>query len=113
VSRNLCQTECCGEEATLEEAPHPATVQELGAYWNEFKYLPFAKAHCAVCGAKYLAWFARWSGRWYATDHMTDLSYRSSFNDEPGDEDLPEYEVRTVTERRPVGGGEWERVRVK
>jgi hypothetical protein len=60
-----------------------------------------ANAVCPSCQAQYLAWCRApntWSGSW-GKDHegqFFDLSYRSSFNDEPGSiSDLPKYACET------------------
>ncbi len=58
----------------------------------------FAQAKCLTCGAQYIAWVTpackdhdgteefEWSAE------IGDLSYRSTFNDEPGEWDLPEWD---------------------
>ena len=109
VSRNLGTSECHGPVA-VEETPRPITRAEAGPYYDEHRGLPFANAHCPVCGAKYLAWFSRWNGfSFVPTDEVRDLSYRRAFNDEPHPEDEPTHLVRetVILEVRPVDGGEW------
>lgn len=109
MSRNLGITECHGP-VVVEEAPRPITPDEAGPYYAEYGGLPFANAHCPVCGAKYLAWFSRWNGSTLEPcNELQDLSYRRAFDDEPYVEDLPTHQVRcTITiETRPQAGGEW------
>jgi hypothetical protein len=55
-----------------------------------------AAATCAKCGAKYLAWVDDRAMRRplgashrFVGDLFFDLSFRSTFNDEPGPDDLP------------------------
>ena len=59
----------------------------------------FAPAHCPACEARYMAWFV-----FDAEDdefYIADLSWRSTFNDEPAPEDLPRYRVaRTLVYQR-------------
>jgi hypothetical protein len=58
-----------------------------------------ANAECPVCKAKYLAWVypptkGRHAGRsYYHNGAFYDLSFRSTFNDEPGESDLPVFEA--------------------
>ena len=111
MSRNIGTTECHGP-VVVEEAPRPITPAEARVYYDEFRLLRVANAHCPVCGAKYLAWFSGWSftkSAWLDSDEVCDLSYRSAFNDEPYDDDLPTHIVRetVILEVRPVDGGEW------
>jgi hypothetical protein len=113
MSRNLCRTDCyrCGEDVLLDEKPRPITRSEAFCYFDEYERMLVANATCPVCGARYLAWCddtsrlrgPRVPDRWAGTSlgaHLAaprydpalthfDLSFRSSFNDEPGDGDLP------------------------
>lgn len=108
MSRNLGCTDChvCHGEVALEEVARPITREEAGRYFDEFTTgvnagLKVAKASCSACGSKYLAWVEQrrykqdtgsyFSGdtQYYAGTHF-DLSYRSSFNDEPGEGDVTE-----------------------
>lgn len=95
MSRNLKRIECHGVVVVLDEKSHPITRKEAGRYYDEFEGMLVAKAHCPVCGAKYLAWidestqvkkplFPRTASR----GGVVDLSYFSTFNDEPGVKDL-------------------------
>jgi len=96
VSRNLCSTEChrCDSEVDLDEAPRFILPTEAGVYFDEFDGMLVANATCPRCGARYLAWCADVPGRAYPRRpdfdmKYFDLSYRSTFNDEPGPDDLP------------------------
>lgn len=105
MSRNLCKTNCdwCGcDEVDLTGPEHPITPDEAGRYFSEFERMIVADAECMVCGAKYLAWVDErgrepYRGRYgyhvfnqFASEPcgFFDLSYRSSFNDEPGEADM-------------------------
>lgn len=96
MSRNLCKTECdrCGtERLALEEGFRPITRAEAGKYFDEYDGMRVAKAYCPTCGAQYLAWeHYPWEPVPEKSPHVppyVDLSFRSTFNDEPGEEDLP------------------------
>lgn len=111
MSRNLGTTECHGP-VVVEESPRPITPAEARVYYDEFRALRVANAHCPVCGSKYLAWFSSRSftkSRWFVPDEVCDLSYRRAFNDEPHPDDMPTHEVRrtVITETRPIGATEW------
>lgn len=115
MSRNLCATECyfCRGRVVLEEAPRPIVEAEAGRYFDEYEGMLVANAHCYECRAKYLAWVDG-SGRHGGTcgdrypssagyaDGQTfgDLSFRSTFNDEFGQDDLPDYQIVTVRTRQ-------------
>lgn len=107
MSRNLSQKHCnfChAEPIILLEDSRPISKKEAGNYYKNYKGLLVANAECDVCGAKYLAWIDE---RTIIGDHLKslkkysisprfstnkdyfDLSFRSTFNDEPGNEDLP------------------------
>jgi hypothetical protein len=60
-----------------------------------------AAAECPQCGARYLGWIEGEplnrcadleNGRRPLFGHFFDLSYRSTFNDEPGSGDLPPWQ---------------------
>lgn len=121
MSRNLCQTTCyyCSTEPKLIELPRPITKDEAFVYFDEYEGMLVANAECPLCEAKYLAWIDE-SGRrpdpTYGmmfrragstnedgTPVIQDLSFRSSFNDEPGDDDLPKWKIET----RSVRVGPW------
>ena len=105
MSRNLCETECyrCGTKPTLDEKPRPILEEEAGVYFAEFEGMLVANATCQECGALYLAWvdqrtrkrFDSWMPGTQTAGDFVDLSFRSSFNDEPGDGDLPPWERPT------------------
>lgn len=93
MARNLARTDCaqCGyARVKLEQSPRPISYHEAGRYFEEYEGMMVADAHCPVCQTKYVAWVRR-------LPHLqpnpelgyADLSYRRSFNDEPGDDDLP------------------------
>ena len=95
-----------GVRVKLEESPRPITNQGAGVYFAEYEGLLVANAHCPVCQTRYVAWVDESQRFRYPRDRRNDelgyvdLSYRSSFNDEPGDGDLP---FRVVTcEGKPV-----------
>ena len=102
MSRNLCKTICdvCGSPVRVTGAPRLVT--------NVFGNFSLADAECVACRARYSAWFADPHGsHGQRTDvGFYDLSYRASFNDEPGEGDVPSGEVkvfRVVTvDGRPV-----------
>lgn len=95
MSRNLAMT-CCDRcrapSVRLDEAPRLITVAEAGPYYNEYRSLKVANATCPRCQAQYLAWVSGLP-HYYCwvdpDDGYFDLSYRSTFNDEPGLDDLP------------------------
>lgn len=110
MSRNLCETHCdfCKGDVTLDEAARPITEPEAGPYFPEFRGMLVANATCRVCKAKYLAWVdERPTGKSW-TRHAEadgrgfhDLSFRAAFNDEPAEEDLPEFKIEMVPQRSP------------
>lgn len=105
MSRNLCQTECdfCKGEVLLEELPRPITKYEAHRYFGEFEGMLVANAKCVDCLAKYLAWVDEttrikneWREYYRKGDPFHDLSFRSTFNDEPGEDDLPKYNIGRI-----------------
>jgi hypothetical protein len=112
VSRNLSSTTCqfCDGEVALDEPARPITKAEAGRYYETregYGYAGglFANATCTVCGAQYLAWVDLsacdgYGSRSYFRKRESDerpffdLSHRRSFNDEPGEEDLPDWQIR-------------------
>ncbi len=115
MSRNLCQTDCyfCSGEIVLKNAPHAITAAEAGCYFDEYEGMIVADAECVDCEAKYLAWVDEAHRRCYRRESVpdagkvcVDLSFRSSFDDEPGREDLPKWKIEerakpVVTVRSP------------
>lgn len=98
MSRNLGDTSCeiCYSSIVLEETARPATEPDCGVYFKNYPPgFMVANAHCYECGAKYLAWvdLPGRGGHWKRSPGdlrpFVDLSFRSSFNDEPGPDDLP------------------------
>lgn len=107
MSRNLCETTCqhCDNVPELVEPVHPITREEAGRYFDEFEGMMVAKAICPCCEAEYLAWLDQSNRRRYPRskmyDGIEDLSYYSSFNDEPGATDGPKW----IVEKRWVRVG--------
>lgn len=87
MSRNIGKTYCpqCYGEPMLIGAAHLIHEHEANGYYAEYKNLLVANAECDFCGARFLAWL-KLNGVRYV---ITDLSYRSTFNDEPGWDDCP------------------------
>lgn len=93
MSRNLGQTCCkiCSDKVVLDEQPRLATENDCGFYLSERRPgFMVANSHCVACDAKYLAWVESDDG---TGNQFVDLSFRSTFNDEPGPDDLPTQEV--------------------
>lgn len=107
MSRNLGRTdcrECGGNEVWMIEPVRPMTREDCGRYFDEFEGRLCAFAKCRECEAEYLAWVAG-NGRWpreNGAHGFGDLSYRSTFNDEPGDSDRAKW--RIVRVRAPLDG---------
>lgn len=97
MSRNLCKVECdrCNHHPVkLLEQPRPVTEDDTGRYFDEFdsQNLTVAEAVCPVCNAHYLAWCSiegPYPREPLFEEEYFDLSYLSTFNDEPGEYDLP------------------------
>jgi hypothetical protein len=96
MSRNLCATDCyfCRSDVRLVEAPRHVELRDVGPrYATEYDGLIVADAECTACGGKYLAWVDWPNGHehWHKRDcdDFRDLSFRSTFNDEPGEADMP------------------------
>jgi len=85
----------------LKEEPRPVAKKDTGAYYTEYDGMMVADAECPACLAKYLAWVTGPAGsNWNSLPKEegqthVDLSFRSTFNDEPGEDDLPRYKVIT------------------
>jgi hypothetical protein len=118
MSRNLCQSTChyCETELVLVEKPRPITPNDARGYYTEYQGMTVANADCPACEAKYLAWLdgSKRNGHYkngYGIDvqankrpecHFNpsgdfiiqDTSFRSTFNDEPGPDDLPKWKVK-------------------
>lgn len=107
MARNLGRTSCnrCGHAVVkLDEEPRPITQAEAGIYFDEYEKLEVAKAHCPICQTKYLAWVDESETRYFgravgSIAHPRtaqeapyfDLSYQSTFDDEPGAGDFVNY----------------------
>jgi len=123
MSRNLASTKCkrCGFIPTLIEAPRPVTIQDTGsAYFDLYKGLIVANAECPECKAKYLAWIDG-TGQKRCTSYpckaedypFFDLSFRGSFNDEPGPNDAPPYAPPVTIRMNPEMAKEIARILAK
>lgn len=107
MSRNLGDILCyfCQNDTVkLTGSERSITKQDCHAYFNEYEGMIVADAECKRCKARYLAWVDG-SKRTLGSNHpmsdypnrsqipsnykFTDLSFSSSFNDEPGVCDLP------------------------
>lgn len=98
MSRNLARTNCrtCESAVRLCGVPYRSSGVYSGGMW-------IADAECEVCGTKYTAWIGPRDDDLYGSRDVDrrnvrdfgfyDLSYRSTFNDEPGPEDLPKDKV--------------------
>ena len=120
MSRNLCRITCgeCNGEVKATGPRHEIRLDEAGRYFDAYKGMVVADAECSLCGALYLAWCderditGSQRDAWVkVTGHgpemgsdvdgfFHDLSYRSTFNDEPGPADLPVWVVDALHERR-------------
>lgn len=96
MSRNLADRCCyfCQGDIKPQEEPKPITEEETGShYFNEYRGMLVANAECELCEAKYLAWCSERTGMSPTEDGVCDLSFRSTFNDEPGADDMPKYKI--------------------
>lgn len=85
MSRNLSRSTCyfCGSKVVLDEDHRPIEERDCGAhYYDKYRGMLVAKATCPLCETSYLAWL---DGR---TGITPDLSFRSTFDDEPGAKDI-------------------------
>lgn len=112
MSRNIGDMYCerCGSLPVLVEPPRAITPYDAGGYFADYDGMLVANARCHDCGALYLAWCDESSRRRYPRDTVSmhgmsffDLSYRSTFNDEPGPDDLPPW--TPLEEQRMVAAG--------
>jgi len=104
MSRNLLRTDCyyCPSPKVELVGPEAPFVAHFPAfhedYQREYASLRLRDAECPVCGAQYVAWM-NWPGRSLHHEHALaeagycDLSFRSTFDDEPGPADLPVWKV--------------------
>jgi hypothetical protein len=86
----------------LTEDARALAPEEGGRYYERYRGRMYANAECA-CGARFLAWLERgetWNqGTRQFEPHgweIADLSYRSTFNDEPGEGDKPDLSVDDI-----------------
>jgi hypothetical protein len=118
VSRNLGRKECyfCPGVPTIDGEPIAfAKYRPLWPDQKQYQGLKVAHATCPLCLAKYAAWLPWDDGSRYGwfrdagPNGYTDLSFWSTFNDEPGREDLPEFEIKTTVthERAGIYRGFW------
>lgn len=88
MSRNLGQVNCavCGCEVTATGKPYRRDDDDARS-----NGLLVCDAECTVCRTRYTGWLEYTPGsRWRTPDTgFFDLSYRSTFNDEPGPDDIP------------------------
>lgn len=97
MSRNLDKTICAICSCAVEITGAPYVKQFPLGPAEEAGYLTVvvADAECKVCGAKYSAWLNEphrqksVAHRMHPTGGFYDLSFRASFNDEPGEGDAP------------------------
>ena len=104
MSRNLGRTVCyfCEGRVVHGEDPRPITPDDAGPYFAEYEGMHVAKGRCRDCEAKYLCW-VRGSQSWSfghtahknyrGPDEHIDLSFLSTFDDEPGQLDLPVFKI--------------------
>lgn len=105
MSRNLGLTSCyyCPSDVTLLEAPREITAADCGVYFGEYRGMLVANAECPLCLAQYLAWVKPppWEQPFLdERETFYDLSFRSTFDDEPGDADLPKFQIETTHARK-------------
>lgn len=92
----------------LSEAPREITPTDARRYFEEYDGMIVAHANCVDCRAKYLAWIDESARKQYpryinSSDQdppFHDLSYRSTFNDEPDLEDFYEIDPRVAVAER-------------
>lgn len=95
MSRNICRTECprCGDTPTITGPALDIKDSEHGVSFRELHGMKIAHADCSTCGALFWAWVTAppyWTRGGDTDDRpFNDLSYRSTFNDEPGPDDEP------------------------
>lgn len=98
---------CEGEVARIEP-PRRIRPEEAGSAYESIKALVVAWSICLACRAKYTGWIdvrgvvdgvEPFGG--HASDAILDLSFRSTFSDEPGPDDMPEFSVEWVPKLTP------------
>ena len=119
MSRNLGRTDCeyCTGAIRALEPPRLARAADVYRYTERYEgRLWLARAACVQCEAQYLAWYNHrpWPRQNVVPPHseeIVDLSFLSTFSDEPGEADTPRWLVRkrVVWERLgPYKGGAWD-----
>lgn len=107
MSRNIGDICCkfCTGRVVLEELFRHITQEEANGYYRNYMNMPVANAHCDDCEAKYLAWgVSTGLVRRIEEYGFFDLSFRSTFNDEPGPADMPKWKVtRGIVLKAPWG----------
>lgn len=104
MSRNIGDTKCClcSGQINLTEPTRAFRKEDSPAYWSEYADMIVAHAKCVSCHAQYIAWMGNIPGQpdtrieLKPPVEILDLSYRSTFNDEAGPEDMP---VVTLTDK--------------
>jgi hypothetical protein len=119
MSRNIGKTDCyfCDGDVQMTEAPRDATRGDVGRYYDAsadgfgFAGMVCANAECVDCEAKYLAWVSLKLCAGYGAHPrhedppFFDLSFRSTFNDEPGESDMPKWRImRGIVSKTKFGG---------
>ena len=95
MSRNLDTKVCayCESYVISMEQIHEITKKEAGKYYDEFAGMLVCRSICPECLSEYLAWINA------ETKKVEDLSYYSTFNDEPGSYDGHKLIVKTTITR--------------
>ena len=101
MSRNLLRIDCrfCAGPVALVRPQRTISADDTRGYIEEFAGLIVAEAECCDCLAEYLAWVDErgrqaLDGRPFIRSPedgvpFFDLSFRSTFDDEPGERDKP------------------------
>lgn len=90
MSRNLCRLDCyiCQAPVTMTGTPYRLPDDHIHCAG-----LVVCDAECSACEARYTAWLGGGSAPprdpYRGDAGFYDLSFRSTFNDEPGTEDVP------------------------
>ena len=121
MSRTIGRTSCkhCGHpKVKLDEQPREITEAEYSVY-DQYAGLIVARAHCPICQTKYLAWVDESETQYFGypvggsdvhpskpQDEYFDLSYQSTFDDEPDEGDIVNLvKVAKVEPTLPSNGG--------
>lgn len=117
MSRNLARTNCyfCHGEVRCTEPERDITRDDAGTYYDEHDGYGaigerVAFAECVDCEAKYLASLDASACPGYGRHAyfkrpkdggIRDLYFRSTYNDEPGPEDMPKWRIVVTRSRVP------------